>query len=135
MENLNYNGAVRYGDKVWLQVGRHELLGSNSSSIVTNNKAADRADLYFGRPVSINCRRENLEAAKYRGCWVFINKHAPLASMGQEIQHLDDVVLEQEFAYLVSPSYNQVDLRQVSSFPIFTFDNSEEAVIDRATNW
>jgi hypothetical protein len=33
---------------------------------------------------------------------VFRNKAAPLASRGREVQHMDEIVLEQEFAYLSS---------------------------------
>lgn len=143
MEDLNYTGAVRYGDKVWLQIGRHELLGASPAKDKRQEKEtgkggsktsfnADRSDLYFGKPISINCRREKLEAARYRGCWVFINKTAPLASWGKEVQHLDDVVLEQEFAYLVSPGHNQVEMRQVPSFAPFTFNGQDRKKTEAA---
>jgi hypothetical protein len=29
LEDLTYTGAVLYGDKVWLQIGRHEILGTS----------------------------------------------------------------------------------------------------------
>jgi hypothetical protein len=55
------------------------------------------------------------QAARLRGCWVFINKRAPLESVGQEVQHMDEVVLEQEFAYLCSP--HKVRERPTSCMP------------------
>lgn len=41
-----------------------------------------------------------VQGARHRGCWVFLNKSDPLNTIGQEVQHTDEVVLEQEFAYL-----------------------------------
>lgn len=102
---------------------------------------------------------------------MFLKKSDPMSSLGEEVTHLDEIVLEQEFAYLTSQdpvrnndsratpisylerSYSQkrwacvrregdvaltavdlllllgaqegVELRQVPSFPVFSFDGSK----------
>jgi hypothetical protein len=48
LEDLTYTGAIRYGDKVWLQLGRHEILGTSPIEphdryglLLRQSKAAD----------------------------------------------------------------------------------------------
>ena len=206
LDNLNSTGTLRYGDAVWLQCGRHEILGSSVMMIDVaaawekeirqyeirsqkhatsadphtdrpgskaeqgdtdgteddaqqqqeekplarsrrggntrdrrgNNRAGRRRSVidgavvaaattgansemgqteskepkWVGRAVAVHCSGKSLKRAKHVGRWVLMRSYNPQEAMGQEVGHLDELVIEQELAYLASKTSQIAGLRQ-----------------------
>ena len=85
-------GLLRYGDAVWLQAGVFEVLGADFGS-----GAMTGSDSRKIVPALINSRRENLVKAHQYGRWIVLRQERTLESLGEPVNHLDKVILEQEW--------------------------------------
>lgn len=70
---------------------------------------------YQGRLVSLHCAGDFLKRAKHAGRWVLMNRADPLGTLGMEVCHLDDVVIEQEWLYLASKNPDRAGLKHGAS--------------------
>ena len=166
MMDLGYIGAVRYGDRVWLQCSRYELLGTSamsrdvgcewtamvnkmaeasrthkgderpmgpdwrqcSSSYATERQTArlaaetlaegpitqpvgGRIRETVGRVVAVPCGSASAVDARASGRWVILHRREPHTTIGTNVVHEDEIVLQQVELYMSSRKKDSCELR------------------------
>ena len=98
---LSFLGNVKYGDAVWLQsTSGLEVLGAFYDMKLRNN--SDDPNGGRIRPAVISCRKSHVFKAQQYGRWILLNQEDPIGKLGQQVGHLDKLILEQEWYYLSS---------------------------------
>jgi len=105
-------GILRYGDAVWLQAGVHEVLGADFGS-GSNIAQSETRNIV---PALINARRENLYKAHQYGRWIVLNREEPLDTLGESVNHLSKIILEQEWYFLGSTGPTNAIMQKNCSF-------------------
>ena len=102
---LSFLGNVKYGDAVWLQsTSGLEVLGAFYDMKLRNNSDDPNGNGGKIRPALISCRKSHLFKAQQYGRWILLNQEDPIGKLGQQVGHLDKLILEQEWYYLSSQS-------------------------------
>ena len=115
--DLTDEKSVTYGDVVYLLAANQYALGSEYNGLV--NVSGHRT---LNASI-VKCRvrgAANLTPAQYsthierldQGRWTILNKDNPIGRRGEIVKHGDRIMLEQEFAYLASPSPSDVFLER-----------------------
>jgi hypothetical protein len=97
-------GNVLYGDAIWLQsASGFEVLGAFFEMKLKFTKETSGMGGQI-KPALISCRKSHIFKAQQYGRWIVLNKADPIGTLGQQVGHLDKIILEQEWYYLSSIS-------------------------------